>query len=123
MNSLVLRTALVTGLLIGLVNIAFAGWQSGFSTLPLWFYLCQLLLLPAMLIPMQLFPQAALTAAYLPRAGLYALGWAVPYALYKFSSDALTPAFDPLASFVSYLVTVLLFGLIFAVLRAPKAPK
>ncbi len=122
-NSLVLRTALLTGLLIGAVNIGFSGWQYGFDHLPVWFYLSQLLLLPAMLIPMQVFPQAAATKNYMQRAALYCLGWAVPYAVYRFSGDALSLSFDPVSSLTTYLITVIVFGLIFAAIRAPTAPK
>lgn len=123
MNSLLLRTALITGLVIGAVNIAFAGLEYGFAELPLWFYLVQLLLLPAMLFPMRLFPQAATTKNFLQRVALYALGWAVPYAVYTFSSDALYLAFDPARTLVKYLLMVTVFGVLFAVLRAPKDEK
>lgn len=119
-NPLVLRTALLTGLVIGAVNIVFAGVEYGFATLPIWFYLVQLLLLPAMLFPTRLFPQAATTRAFAQRAGLYALGWAAPYAVYTFSSDALNIAFDPARTLLRYLLYVAIFGLVFAYLRAPK---
>lgn len=121
MNSLFLRAALMTGLIIGVLNIVFAGMQFGFAALPLWFYLAQLLLIPAMLLPIRFFPQAAMTTQFLERAGLYALGWAVPYAVYKFAGDAVSPAFNPQASLVTYLITVIVFGLLFAVIRAPKS--
>ncbi|ANE43191.1 hypothetical protein SU48_04765 [Deinococcus puniceus] len=120
MNSLLLRTVVLTGVLIGGVNIIFAGVEYGFAALPLWFYLSQLLLIPAMFIPMRLFAQASITPEFLRRAGLYALGWAVPYAIYKFAGDALNPAFSPVASLIGYLVTILLFAGIFAAIRKPK---
>ncbi len=123
MNSLILRTALVTGLVIGVVNIIFAGIQYGFAELPLWFYLAQLLLIPAMLFPGRLFPQAATTKNFFQRAALYALGWAVPYAVYTFSADALYLAFDPARTLLKYLLMVLMFGVLFAVVRAPRAEK
>lgn len=123
MNSVFLRSAVVTGLLIAAVNVLFAGLDYGFNRLPLWFYLVQLLILPAMLLPLRMFPQAAMTPDYLRRAALYALGWAVPYAIYKFSSDALNPAFTPAASLVGYLFTVMLFALLFAAIRKPPTRK
>ncbi|WP_414656940.1 hypothetical protein ACINK0_13225 [Deinococcus sp. VB343] len=123
MNSVFLRSAVVTGLLIAAVNVLFAGLDYGFNRLPLWFYLVQLLILPAMLLPLRMFPQAAMTPDYLRRAALYALGWAVPYAIYKFSSDALNPAFTPAASLTGYLFTVMLFALLFAAIRKPPTRK
>ncbi|SEI58099.1 hypothetical protein SAMN04488058_10138 [Deinococcus reticulitermitis] len=119
MAPLLLRSALIMGLLIAALNTLFAGLSFGFDRLPLWFYAVQLLLLPAMLIPLRIFPQAAQTPEFLRRAGRYALGWAVPFAIYKFSADALDPAFSPPVSLVSYLVTGALFALIFAALRRP----
>lgn len=119
-NSLLLRTVVITGVVIGVLNIVFAGLEYGFDGLPLWFYLSQLLLIPAMFIPMRLFAQAAVTPEFLRRASLYALGWAVPYAIYKFAADALNPAFSPAFSLVSYLGTVALFALIFSAIRRPK---
>lgn len=113
----------MTGVVIGAVNIVFAGVENGFANLPIWFYLVQLLLIPAMIFPSRLFPQAAVTKNYLQRAGLYALGWAVPYAVYTFSSDALSIAFDPVRTLLKYLLMVVIFGAVFAVLRAPKAEK
>lgn len=123
MNSAFLRSALLTGLLIAGVNVLFAGLDHGFDRLPVWFYLVQLLILPAMVLPLRIFPQAAMTPEYLRRAGLYALGWAVPYAIYKFSSDALNPAMTPAASLVSYLFTVIVFALLFAAIRKPPTQK
>lgn len=123
MNSVFLRSAVVTGLLIAAVNVLFAGLDYGFNRLPLWFYLVQLLILPAMLLPLRMFPQAAATPDYARRAALYALGWAVPYAIYKFSSDALNPAFTPAASLAGYLFTVMLFALLFAAIRKPPTRK
>lgn len=120
MHPLLLRTALITGLVIALVNILFAGLDYGFAALPVWFYLAQVLLLPLMLIPLRFFPQAAMTSNYVQRAGLYALGWAAPYAVYKFSSDALNPAFTPVASLSSYVIMVVIFALLFAALRRPN---
>lgn len=119
-NSLLWRSALVTGLVIGVLNIVFSGIQYGFNALPLWFYLVQLLLIPAMLIPIEVFPRAAMTRDFMSRAVLFSMGWAVPYAIYKFAGDALNPAFSPASSLTTYLVTVVIFGLLFAVLRAPK---
>ncbi|MDB5045448.1 MAG: hypothetical protein JWQ08_1498 [Deinococcus sp.] len=119
-NSLFLRTVIFTGVLIGGLNIVFAGVQYGFAGLPIWFYLSQLLIIPAMFIPLRLFAQAAVTPEFLRRASLYALGWAVPYAIYKFAGDALNPAFSPVFSLVSYLGTVILFAGIFAAIRKPK---
>ncbi|WP_221088559.1 hypothetical protein [Deinococcus aquaedulcis] len=121
MNPLLLRTALITGVVIGLLNIVFAALDYGLENLPLWFYAAQLLLLPAMILPMRYFPQASGTRDFLQRAGLFALGWAVPFAIYKFAHDVLSPVFDPVASLISYVVTVLLFSLIFAAIRRPKA--
>lgn len=120
MNPAFLRSAAITGALIGALNVIFAGLDYGFERLPVWFYLVQLLLLPAMLLPLRMFPQAAQTRPYLQRAGLYILGWAVPYAIYKFSSDALSPAFSPANSLVSYLIMVILFGALFAAIRRPQ---
>lgn len=119
-NSLLLRTVVFTGILIGGVNIIFAGVEYGFATLPIWFYLSQLLLIPAMFIPLRMFAQAAVTPEFLRRASLYALGWAVPYAIYKFAGDALNPAFSPVASLAGYVITVILFAGIFAAIRKPK---
>jgi hypothetical protein len=119
-NSLLLRTVIFTGVLIGGVNIIFAGVEYGFAALPIWFYLSQLLLIPAMFIPMRMFAQASITPEFLRRASLYALGWAVPYAIYKFAGDALNPAFSPGFSLASYLITVVLFAAIFAAIRKPK---
>ncbi|UBV43901.1 hypothetical protein LAJ19_06725 [Deinococcus taeanensis] len=120
MNAQMLRTALITGAVIGALNIVFAALDYGLEALPAWFFLAQLLLLPAMLLPMRYFPQAVLTRAFLARAGLYALGWAVPYAIYKFAHDVLSPAFNPLISLASYLVTVVVFSLLFAAIRRPR---
>ena len=114
-----LRTALITGAVIAVVNIVFASLGYGLPNLPWWFYAAQLLLLPAMLLPIRYFPQAAVTRELLPRAALYAMGWAVPYAIYKFAHDALSPAFQPAGSLVSYLITVALFSLLFAAIRRP----
>ncbi|MFN4250506.1 hypothetical protein [Deinococcus sp.] len=116
-----LRTALITGAVIAVVNIVFASLEYGLPNLPWWFYAAQLLLLPAMLLPMRYFPQASVTPDYLRRAGLFALGWAVPYAIYKFAHDVLSPVFSPGASLVGYVVTVALFSLIFAAVRRPGA--
>lgn len=118
-NPVVLRTALITGAVIGVLNIVFTGVQYGFEMLPVWFYLAQLLLIPAMVLPMRLFPQAAVTTDYLRRAGLFAMGWAVPYAIYKFSADALNPLFSPVSSLASYVLLVLVFALLFAAIRRP----
>nr|WP_103127967.1 hypothetical protein [Deinococcus aerius] len=120
MNPLLLRSLVVTGLLIAALNVVFAGVEYGFGRLPLWFWLTQLLLIPAMLVPARMFPEAAATRAYPRRAGLYALGWLAPYAVYKFTGDALRPDFNANASLLAVVVTCLLFGLIFAALRRPQ---
>lgn len=120
MNALLLRTALITGLVIGALNLVFSGLQYGFDRLPVWFWLAQLLLIPAMLLPMRFFPQAAVTRGFVRRAALYALGWAVPYAIYKFAADALSPAFSPAASLGSYVLMVTVFALLFAAIRRPQ---
>ena len=51
---------------------------------------------------------------------LFALGWAVPYAIYRFSGDALSESFDPLRSLGSYMWLMVILSIAFAVLRAPK---
>nr|WP_157458195.1 MULTISPECIES: hypothetical protein [Deinococcus] len=116
---MLLRTALIAGALIGLLNIVFVALDHGLPNIPVWFYLAQLLLLPAMLLPMYYFPQAATTRNFLHRAGLFALGWAVPFAIYKLSSDALKPNFDLAAALISYVVTLALLSLLFAAIRRP----
>ncbi|WP_291429648.1 hypothetical protein [Deinococcus sp.] len=121
MKNPLLRTALITGLVIAAVNIVFAALDYGLDRLPWWFYVAQLLLIPAMTLPMRYFPQASVTPEYGRRAGLFALGWAVPYAVYKFTGDVLSPAFNPAASLVGYVIAVALFSLIFAALRRPQA--
>lgn len=115
-----LTSALISGALIGLLNIVFSGLQFGFASLPWWFYVAQLLLIPAMLFPMRFFPQAALTSNFVQRTALFALGWAVPYAIYRFSGDALSENFDPLRSLGSYLWLMVILSIAFAVLRAPR---
>lgn len=119
-NPLLLRSLVVTGLLIAALNVIFAGVEYGFGRLPLWFWLAQLLLIPAMLVPARLFPEAGATRAYLRRAGLFALGWSAPYAIYKFTGDALRPDFNANASLFAVVFTCLLFGLIFAAIRRPR---
>ncbi|MEF2280449.1 hypothetical protein V3W47_19320 [Deinococcus sp. YIM 134068] len=119
-NPLLLRSMIVTGLLIAALNVVFAGVEYGFGTLPAWFWLSQLLLIPAMLVPARVFPEAAATPAYARRAGLYALGWSAPYAVYKFTGDALRPGFSADASLFGVVFTCLLFGLIFAAIRRPQ---
>lgn len=111
---------LMSGVLIGALNIMFSGLQYGFPSLPWWFYAAQLLLIPAMLFPMRFFPQAALTQNFVQRTALFALGWAVPYAIYKFSGDVLNEAFTPLRSLGSYLWFMVILSMVFAVLRAPR---
>lgn len=118
-NAILLRSVLVTGLLIAALNVLFAGFEYSFGELPLWFWLAQLLLVPAMLAPLRTFPQALLTRPYLSRAGLYALGWLAPYAVYRLSSDALRPDFLAGASLLSVVLVCLIFGLIFAAIRKP----
>ncbi len=113
------RTALITGVIIGALNIVFGGLEYGFASLPIWFYLVQLLLIPAMLVPMFYFPQAAVAQDYLRRAAYFAMGWAVPFAIYKFSLDVLSPTFSPAASLSSYVVVIAAFSLIMAAIRKP----
>ena len=113
------RTALITGLVIGALNIVFGGLEYGFARLPIWFYLVQLLLIPAMLVPMFYFPQAAVARDFPRRALYFALGWAVPFAIYKFSLDVLSPSFSPAASLLSYVVVIVIFSLVMAALRKP----
>ncbi len=113
------RTALITGLVIGALNIIFGGVEYGFASLPVWFYLAQLLLIPAMLVPMFYFPQAAVARDFLRRAAYFAMGWAVPFAIYKFSLDVLSPTFSPAASLISYLFVIAAFSLIMAAVRKP----
>ncbi|CAM3192328.1 hypothetical protein DESA109040_02035 [Deinococcus saxicola] len=113
------RTALITGLIIGALNIVFGGVEYSFANLPIWFYLVQLLLIPAMLVPMFYFPQAAVARDFLRRAAYFAMGWAVPFAIYKFSLDVLNPNFSPAASLLSYLVVIAAFSLIMAAVRKP----
>lgn len=119
MNSLLLRSMIVTGLMIAALNVLFAGVEYGFGNLPLWFWLAQLLLLPAMLLPARLFPQAMATRPYLRRAGLFALGWTAPYGVFKLTGDALRPDFSLDASLIGLVLLCLIFGLIFAAIRKP----
>lgn len=111
---------LLTGLLIAALNVIFSALEFGLGRLPLWFWLAQLLLLPAMLAPARLFPEASAAPGYPRRAGLYALGWAAPFAVYKLSGDALRPDFYPLASLIGVVVICVVFGLIFAAIRRPQ---
>ncbi|WP_188901478.1 hypothetical protein [Deinococcus aerophilus] len=120
MNAFLPRTALVTGLIIAALNVVFGGLEYGFARLPVWFYLAQLLLIPAMLVPMRYFPMAAVTPDFLRRAVYFALGWAVPFAIYKFSLDVLNPLFSPAASLISYLTVIIAFALIMAAVRRPN---
>ncbi|GGM01201.1 hypothetical protein GCM10010841_07240 [Deinococcus aerophilus] len=119
-NAFLPRTALVTGLIIAALNVVFGGLEYGFARLPVWFYLAQLLLIPAMLVPMRYFPMAAVTPDFLRRAVYFALGWAVPFAIYKFSLDVLNPLFSPAASLISYLTVIIAFALIMAAVRRPN---
>lgn len=119
-NSLLLRSMLVTGLLIAALNVVFAGVEYGFGNLPAWFWLAQLLLIPAMLVPARMFPEAAATRAYPRRALLFALGWLAPYAVYRFTGDALRLTFNPTATLFTIVLTCVLFGLIFAAFRRPQ---
>lgn len=114
------RSAVVAGLVVAAVNILFTGLEYGFGNLPLWFYAMQLLLLPAMLLPLHFFPLAGQTQNFLHRMALFAQGWAVPYAIYRLSADAMSLTFSPLGSFISYLVMLLMLSALFAVLRTPK---
>ena len=119
-NPLLLRSMVVTGLLIAALNVVFAGVEYGFGSLPAWFWLAQLLLIPAMLVPARMFPEAAATRPFARRAGLYALGWLAPYAVYRFTQDALGPSFNANASLFAVIFTCVLFGLIFAAIRRPQ---
>ncbi|MDV6375803.1 hypothetical protein [Deinococcus arenicola] len=114
------RTALITGLVIGALNIVFGGIEYGFDRLPIWFYLVQLLLIPAMVVPMFYFPQASVHPDFLHRAAYFAMGWAVPFAIYKFSLDVLNPAFSPAASLISYLLVIAVFSVVMAAIRKPN---
>lgn len=115
------RSAILSGVVIGAGNIVFAGLEYGFAGLPLWFYAMQLLLIPAMLLPLHFFPLAGQVKGFWQRWGLFAQGWAVPYALYRLSSDALSFTFNPMASLVSYLVMLVALSALFAFLRKPNA--
>ena len=119
MNPLLLRSMIVTGLMIAALNVLFAGVEYGFGNLPLWFWLAQLLLLPAMLLPARLFPVAASTRPFLRRASIYALGWLAPYGVFKLTGDALRPDFSLDASLIGLVLLCLVFGLIFAAIRKP----
>lgn len=119
MNPLLLRSMLVTGLMIAALNVLFAGVEYGFGNLPLWFWLAQLLLLPAMLLPARLFPVAASTRPFLRRASIYALGWLAPYGVFKVTGDALRPDFSLDASLIGLILLCWIFGLVFATLRKP----
>ena len=103
------------------LNIFFsAGQHGGLSNLPLWFYLAQLLLIPAFIFNVQLFPQASRTPGFAQRVGLYALGWLLPFGVYKLSADLLSPVFSLGVSLTSLLVICLVFGVIMAYLRRPQ---
>lgn len=119
MNPLVIRTAVLAGTFIAALNIILTGMQYGFMALPIWLYLVQLLLIPAMLVPMRYFPQASLEPNFAKRALLYAQGWSVPYTIYKFSGDAVSPLFQPVVSVSNYFFTVIVFGLLMAAIRKP----
>lgn len=116
-----LRIALIAALIMAALNIFFAAGQfGGISALPLWFYLVQLLLFPAFIFNVQLFPQASQTPDFARRVGLYALGWALPFGVYKISQDMLSPAFSLGVSLLTLLVTCLLFGVVMSFLRRPQ---
>lgn len=116
-----LRIALIAAVIMAALNIFFAAGQfGGVSALPLWFYLVQLLLFPAFIFNVQLFPQASQTPAFARRVGLYALGWALPFGVYKLSQDMLSPAFSLGVSLITLLVTCLLFGVVMSFLRRPQ---
>ncbi|AWN23214.1 hypothetical protein DKM44_08225 [Deinococcus irradiatisoli] len=120
MNPL-LRIALIASLVMAALNVFFAAGQiGGLSALPLWFYLAQLLLIPAFIFNVQLFPQASRTPDFVRRSGLYALGWALPFGVYKLSQDMLSPVFSVGVSLFTLLVTCLLFGVVMAFLRRPQ---
>jgi hypothetical protein len=119
MSPLLPRFMFVTGLLIAALNVLFAGVEYGFGNLPVWFWLAQLLLIPAMLLPARLFPQAMATRPYLRRAGLFALGWTAPYGVFKVTGDALRPNFSLDASLISLVLICAVFGLVFAAIRKP----
>ncbi|WP_161882137.1 hypothetical protein [Deinococcus alpinitundrae] len=117
-----LRIALIAAVIMAALNVFFAASQyGGLNTLPLWFFLSQLLLIPAFIFNVQLFPQASRTADFARRTGLYALGWALPFGVYKLSQDLLSPAFSLGVSLVSLLVTCLLFGVVMSFLRRPQS--
>lgn len=121
MNAPLPRALLVTGLLLAVVNVLFAGTQYGFARLPAWFWLSQLLLIPAMLGPLRLFPQAMSARTYLPRAGLFALGFAAPYAVTQFTERALSPAFSAGQTLFNVVFFCGLMGLFFAAVWKPRA--
>jgi hypothetical protein len=109
--------ALVAAVIMAGLNILFSAGQYGLSALPGWFYVAQLFLIPAFILNVQLFPRANAAPQFATRAGLYALGWALPFSVYKLSQDLLSPAFNLGFSLVSLVVTCLIFGLIMAYLR------
>lgn len=115
-----LRIALIASVIMAALNIFFAaGPFGGISALPLWFFLAQLLLIPAFVFNVQLFPQANRTPEFARRVGLYALGWALPFGVYKLTQDLLSPTFSAGVSLMSLLVTCLLFGVVMAFIRRP----
>ncbi|WP_293912045.1 hypothetical protein [Deinococcus sp.] len=109
--------ALVAAVIMAALNVAFSAGQYGLSALPGWFYLAQMFLIPAFILNVQLFPRANSAPQFAVRAGLYALGWALPFSVYKLSQDLLSPAFSLGASLISLVVTCALFGVLMAYLR------
>ncbi|EYB68731.1 hypothetical protein DEIPH_ctg017orf0069 [Deinococcus phoenicis] len=120
MNAPLLRSLLLTGLLIAAVNVIFAGVEYGFGNLPAWFWLAQLLLLPAMLGPLRLFPHVLAVRPYLARAGRFALGFAAPYAVMQFTERALRPDFSAGLTLFNVVFFCLLMGLFCAAIYKPR---
>ncbi|WP_420596585.1 hypothetical protein [Deinococcus sp.] len=115
------RFALIAAVVMAALNIFFSASQyGGLGKLPAWFFAVQLLLFPAFIFNVQLFPQATRTPEFAKRTGLYALGWLFPFGVYKLSADLLSPAFSLGPSLISLIVTCLVFGVIMAFLRRPS---
>lgn len=120
MNDPVLRAAVLAGAAIGVVNILFAGFRYSFGTLPVWFYLSQLLLIPAMFYTLPMFRRAMVTPDFLTRAGRYALGWAPPYLVYSLSGELLLPDVNPVTALLNALLLLAVFAVVFAAIRRPQ---
>lgn len=112
---------MLAGTVIAVVNVLFVGTRYGFGALPGWFYLVNLLLIPAMFFTLPMFRRAMTTRPYAQRAGLYAVGWAPPYLIYSVSGEALRPGVNLSAVVVSSLLFVVIFALVFAAIRKPQA--